>query len=183
LRGDGPPSEDFASTVGAAVQMQERGVDWAYIGDSGVALLDCTGAVEKETPDDIEPLRVRFPKVGALPPGERHLHLRALYRNPDDPAVPGFGVLTGEPAALRYVQSGSWEGLSPTDVVVVFSDGFRPFLRNGLGPSLALWAAHRCTDEVWADHLERVRRLQPELFTDEATLVTLTANHAESEVS
>lgn len=121
---DGPV--DLAGAVAAVAVLAERVVSWAYIGDCGIAHVSAAAGLLATTPDDIEPLRHAFPPISE--PGHiRMPAIRARFRN--DPTGRGFGVLTGEPAALRYVRSGTWPCV-PGATVAVFSDGARPMLRD-----------------------------------------------------
>jgi hypothetical protein len=116
--------DDLAGTVGAAATTNASTVDWVYIADCGVALITAEGALRHISPDDIAPIRPLFPssEVSAY---ERMWTIRDLYRN--TLGGPGFGVLTGEPAALRYIRAGHWPKV-PGDCVAVFSDGCRPLI-------------------------------------------------------
>lgn len=116
--------DDLAGTVGAAATTSASTVDWAYIADCGVAVITAEGSLRHISPDDIAPIRPLLPS-SELSAYERMWTIRDLYRN--TPAGPGFGVLTGEAAALRYIRAGQWPKV-PGDCVVVFSDGCRPLI-------------------------------------------------------
>jgi hypothetical protein len=131
--------DDLAGAVAAAARVFPGWVEWTYIGDSGVALLSPTGDAMHVTPDDIAPLRPSFPSCTDMHPSDRMRIVREGYRNQD--SDPAFGVLTGETWATRFIRSGVWRGTGGC-TVIVFSDGFRPLLRD----------RHLCVSLVRANH-------------------------------
>lgn len=121
---------DLAGTVAALAQLDSRTrLQWAYIGDAGIALLSPSGDLKKETVDDVAVARRFFPQNNAHSKRERRHVIRSLLRNSPRRSRGSYGVLTGEHSALRFVRSGSWRA-DTRDVCVVFSDGFRPFLHH-----------------------------------------------------
>lgn len=168
---------DLAGTVGAIARCQGNVLEWAYIADSGVAVVGCSGGVEWETPDDLAPLRRRrFSEFEKLTRAERHVAIRDRFRNRVAPSAEGFGVLTGEPEALGYVRTGA-RRLSGGEVVLVFSDGFRPFLRDRrVWGRIGAWAGGGCAAAEWHAELNRLRRHAPSRFRDEATVLSLSRN-------
>lgn len=121
---------DAAGTVAAVARIEPHQIAWAYIADAGIALLDRDGRVLAETHDDVQTARQYFPSA-TLPSAYKRAVIRGHLRNHPTLARGGYGVLTGQSAALGYVRSGYWT-VNNAHVCVVFSDGFRPLLRDPL---------------------------------------------------
>lgn len=79
------------------------------------------------TPYDIEPQRPSFPSPTEMHPSDRMRIVRGRYRKEDSDRA--FGVLTGETGVAQFYTVGVWCGAQDR-TVIVFSDGFRPLLRD-----------------------------------------------------
>lgn len=166
-------TDDLAGTVVAVVAVRGTNLEWAYLGDCGIALLDNRGAVTEITPDAIEPLRAEFPPTSE-PAHLRMSWVREHFRNTESGR--GFGVLTGEPAATRHIKSGKWVITSAVAAVVAFSDGARPALHDArlrkaiLDPTV--------TNEQLSKAL--LRAAVDQRLTDEATLAIIRPGETKS---
>lgn len=159
-------TDDLAGVVAAAAYLGNGQIDWAYIGDCGVVALAVDGTVVAMTPDDIEPLRPGFPP-SELPPHVRMATIRRGYRNMRLTSG-GFGVLTGERWATKYIRHGTWPLVADT-TVAVFSDGARPMLDD-----VVLCRLLASLDTTGRDISARLRHLASTRgLTDEATIAVV----------
>src|SRR5690606_23673347 len=99
-----------------------------WIGDCGVAVIR-KGSLVFQTRDQLEGLLAYLRERPAPYDDARRVYIRRELRNRPDFRPDGrevtYGVLTGEPSALPYIQTGSFL-LRPGDVVAVYTDGFAP---------------------------------------------------------
>jgi len=120
---------DLAGTVASGAIISGSSYHYGFICDCGVAVFDSNGKLKFKTDDEGPTTRDKeiWPlirkKLGRdinwkMPEARREL--RSNYRN--NPKNPSFGVLTGEPLAMRYVRVGSGK-LDSGDVLMVYSDG------------------------------------------------------------
>lgn len=121
-------ANDLAGTVAALARAEPADrVTWAYIGDAGAALVADDGTIVEQTPDDVDAARRHFP--AGVSPHESRAIIRGELRNHPNCPPGGYGVLTGEASALKYMHEGVWAA-GPSIGYLVFSDGFRPMLQS-----------------------------------------------------
>jgi Protein phosphatase 2C len=157
--------DDVASAVAAVATTATSGISFAYIGDAGIAVLGADGKVSRITADDIQPIRRHFPPR-SMPPHERMASMIDAFRNRSDGS--GYGALTGERAAERYIRCGVWRLRRDDTAVVAFSDGARPMLETADFGSEILQCRHSA--ELSAALRNFADRLR---LDDEATLAVL----------
>ncbi len=126
-------SRDLAGAVAAAAMVRGSTVDYALVGDCGLAIVDEKGCLVSETRDRVAEARSSFPADGEVE--DRKVAIRSRYRNRPTADHPTYGVLTGEDAAVEYMVCGQWR-LGESDTLVLFTDGFRPLLYDA--PSLRI---------------------------------------------
>ncbi|HEY3266117.1 MAG TPA: protein phosphatase 2C domain-containing protein [Armatimonadota bacterium] len=119
---------DFAGAVAAAVRLEGRSLQVGWIGDCGVAVIR-DGALLYLTRDQLDEVNAHL-RANPAPFGDdRRVAIRRDLRNRPSHLHKGrpvtYGVLTGEPEALHYVEIATLD-LLPGDVVCVHTDGFRP---------------------------------------------------------
>ncbi len=117
----------FAATA-AMARIDGHILNWAHICDAGVMIIDTHGKVKLQK----DGCHHYFPwpnDVRGYESSTWTLFARTLVRNAisKENKLLGYGVITGEPEAERYVESGTYR-LSSRDVVVLYTDGFAPYL-------------------------------------------------------
>lgn len=124
---------DYAGAVFSAVILNDVSQKfwWFFLTDCGVAQLESDGQVVWITSDLLAPVRARFPtEEQAGGKKERQRSIRRDWRNKLNHGLAhSFGVLTGEEAALKYIQTGQRQ-YSRGQTIVLFSDGCRPFFAD-----------------------------------------------------
>lgn len=122
----------FAATAAFAV-IKEGMVYWASICDSAVVHFSKDGQLKFKSKDDWNVIRENLPPDWLkIPSSERKKIIRKTYRNgvsPDGRLI-GYGVVTGEKAAERYLNTGKF-AVAAGEVVMIFSDGFENYLKLG----------------------------------------------------
>lgn len=117
----------FAATAAMAI-IKGRRLEWAHVCDAGVVIVSKNGELKMRKDD----CRHSFPWPKDTKNYESStwtLFVRTIVRNAIGPEgkSQGYGVVTGEPEVEQYIEKGICR-LSPGDSVVLFSDGFTPFL-------------------------------------------------------
>lgn len=120
---------DFWACVAAGAVIDAGKLKWATIGDSQIAVFSQKGELKFVSPDGLK----KFSNYVSKHPGywrdpERRKFIRSQFRNNynrSDSA--GYGALTGEKSAEKFIVSGLY-GLETSDLVVIFTDGFAKLL-------------------------------------------------------
>jgi serine/threonine protein phosphatase PrpC len=117
----------FAATVTTAIVTGRR-LDWAHICDAGVAVITKDGKLKMKK-DDCRHSFPWFKDTKQYEASARTFFIRTIVRNAIGPdgQLQGYGVVTGEPEAERYIESGKYS-LLPGESAVLFSDGFASYL-------------------------------------------------------
>jgi len=117
----------FAATVAIAL-LKGRKLEWAHVCDAGIAIIGKGGVLKmkKDGCGDSFP----WPKdIAKYESSTRTFFWRTIVRNgiglTGKPQ--GYGVVTGEPEVEHFIERGTYT-LSPGEAVVLFSDGFAPYL-------------------------------------------------------
>ena len=128
-------TNDFAGCVSALANITQDVVNWGYICDSGLAIFDKSGDLIFKTEDQGPTKQDKYiwQDTGLKDnswenPLARKI-IREKYRN-NPSELHSFGVLTGEPSALNYVQTGQ-EYFKPGDQVIVYTDGLEKVIESG----------------------------------------------------
>lgn len=103
-------------------------ISWGFISDCGLALFDANGNLKERTPNqgphskEKNSFLEKVVKIhGGWTNSEARKQIRSMYRNnPYHEA--GFGVLTGQPEALKFVNVGTWNA-KPGDHLFLYTDG------------------------------------------------------------
>lgn len=117
----------FAATA-AMIHLKGQTLEWAHLGDAGVMVIGPKGEVRLRR--DSCPNYFPWPSdVGCYKSSTWTFFARTLARNAVDKEnrPMGYGVITGELEAIHYLESGALK-LSPDEVVVLYTDGFTPYL-------------------------------------------------------
>lgn len=127
--------KDYLCCVGFAVRFNEQSpctLEYGYIGDCGMLIYNSFYS-------SLWPRFLSENRVGILEEfrdGERfcdkdaqRIFWRQTVRNRPERSYLTYGALTGEVSALSYVQTGSVDMIDG-DVVMLFSDGIRPFISD-----------------------------------------------------
>lgn len=163
----------FAATAAFAV-IKNNKVFWASICDSFVVHFDKTEQLKFKSPECWVLIKRNQPRgKKALSEQEKRIMVRKIYRNGIDKKgnLIGYGVVTGEKAAARYLNSGVIR-LTPEDIIALFTDGFEEYLK--LPEFINLF-------KKWpADIEEKVKKFtaqkskqEPEKFGHERTLFVI----------
>lgn len=171
---------DFFGCVGAAVvELSAERFAYGVVSDCEVAVVDRSGGLKMRTGCvDLDQSRVaRRELMQTLQlqwthPAARYITRKYFRNNPAESA--SYGVLTGEPAALRHVRTGV-EDKRADDLLLVFSDGVTPALfdassrpQPAVTRLLQAYATDRDPSRLEAWFRERVQ--------SEGTLVVSTAD-------
>jgi len=126
---------DYPACVAAGAIELNGQVNFGFIADCGVAILDEKGRLRFVTPNEgpnskgsiDQDIARRFNTSFVSPLGRRII--RQQYRNnPKNPL--SYGALTGQPEANVFIRSGQ-ETLLPGEVLFVFTDGVEDLVRKG----------------------------------------------------
>jgi len=123
-------SYDLFAATAAWAAVKENQVYWSTLCDSSLACFDGHGRIKFKSPDCWETYRKNLPSDWTkLPEAERKKIARRVYRNGVNARgeLIGYGVVTGEKAAERYLKYGRFT-VDKGDVVFVFSDGFEGYI-------------------------------------------------------
>lgn len=167
----------FAATTAFAA-VQDDQVFWASLCDAFVAQIDGKGNVMFKSPE-CWPLSRRRKYLPAdwqaHPEDERKKTIRRVYRNGinEQGELIGYGVVTGEEAAERYVNYGSFV-LAPGECAAFVTDGFEQYLNL---------PEFRAIFVEWPDDLEtrvlqftrQKAREDPKNFGHERSLIVITS--------
>ncbi len=120
----------FSATVAFAL-VKNSELFWGAIGDTKIFLEDKNGKVEFSSSDRVEEIeRITAKKFPNPKPQQKKIFQQKYYRNkigPDGKLI-GYGVIDGEPEALRYVESGKAK-IKKGDQLFIFTDGFTPYFK------------------------------------------------------
>ncbi len=129
-------SKQYAATVGVAGFIDNGVFYYGQISDCGIMALDQFGNRELDIISAgqlVSPFLAQFENRGDFAPGsqEEHVYFRSKVVNHQEIEFEGkklnFGVLTGEKNAVQFVRYGAYE-LIPGNTVLLYSDGFLPFV-------------------------------------------------------
>ena len=125
---------DYAACVAAGAVIDGLKLQWASIGDCFVAIFDADGNLKFESPHGTEAwAEFESKNPGDWTKPEYRRKVRSQFRNNPEQIIDGklvaYGALTGEPAAEKFIKSGS-EELTEGDMVLCFSDGFLHTMRH-----------------------------------------------------
>ena len=118
----------FATTFTAAV-VRDNTLYWMSIGDSFVSVFDADNKHIFKTPDMWPDRHEYLPEgFGDLPLSERMKIIRHDYRNGIDEQgrLIGYGVVTGDERAERYIKTGSLP-LPEDHLLTVYTDGYEAY--------------------------------------------------------
>lgn len=121
----------FAATAAWAV-VKDNQIYWSVLCDSGVACFDEQGRAKFKSPDCWTIYRKNLPSDWTKTPEvERKKTARRVYRNGVNAQgeLIGYGVVTGEKAAERYLHRGKFT-VNKGDTVFIFSDGFENYINQ-----------------------------------------------------
>ena len=168
---------DLFAATGALLLLKDEKLYWASICDSFAAQFDKQGKIKFQSPPCWTAMRARMEKNPAnLSEEEKRIMVRRVYRNgiDDKGNLIGYGVITGEEAAMKYLNSGRLK-IKTGDLLALFTDGFEEYLK--LPEFINLF-------KEWPDNLEE--KLQkftaekskedPEKFGHERTLIVIKYN-------
>jgi serine/threonine protein phosphatase PrpC len=120
----------FAATA-AFVIIKNDYVYWASMCDSSVTHFNKSGKLKFSSPECWQDLRKNLPaNWDEIPECERRKEIRKTYRNGIDKKcnLIGYGVVTGEEIAEKYLNFGKFP-IESGDIVVVLTDGFENYIK------------------------------------------------------
>lgn len=120
---------DYYSTVASAVQIKENLIEYAYIGDCGIILMDKDKTIKFQTENGVKEAIKHFDTKG-IPWSNKEARkwIRKNYRNNKNEKY-SYGAFTGEESALLYIKAGILKK-EKGDIIILYSDGFYPFLKK-----------------------------------------------------
>jgi serine/threonine protein phosphatase PrpC len=168
---------DLFAATGAFVLIKGDKIYWATICDSFAAQFEKKGKIKFQSPPCWTAMRSKMQKNPAnLSEVEKRKLVRRVYRNGIDNKgnLIGYGVITGEESAMKYLNSGRLK-LKTGDLVALFTDGFEEYLK--LPEFIELF-------KEWPDDLEEIlqkftaekSKEEPEKFGHERTLIVIRYN-------
>jgi hypothetical protein len=155
---------DFAGCVAAGAIIRGNVLNFSYICDCGVAIVNSNGQITTRTKDEGPAVLDRVIWATDIMQGEKwenasaRKKIRSLFRN--KPLCPyGFGVLTGESNAINYVRTLK-VNLARGDTIFLYTDGLEPILTQKRFPEI-----------VASRNFDRLKDLAKEIVQSEGTLV------------
>lgn len=178
-------TEDLAGCVASAAVVdckknnaghKENRVNYGFISDCGVAVVGPDGELKMSTPDNgpnspakEKLFRPIIESFGGWSNPTARQYLRTQVRNA--PSGEGYGVFTGEQAAMSYVRTGSFP-ISSGDSILVYTDGSAPILYENPDSLPGGRVLDRTVASLIADReYDRLERLFRKKVRTEATLV------------
>lgn len=128
----------YPGAVATVVMIRDSRASWVHLGDTILLHLPATGGADPLTRNQIESFtgwreRCRGQYPFDVRGAEAHIRVARDIRNKSGHAE-SFGVLTGEPDALHFVETGSLL-LAPGDHLVLLTDGFQHLWKaQGINP-------------------------------------------------
>ncbi len=126
-------AHDLAGCTAAGFWEEDGFLNWQFICDSGIAILDNNGNLKFRTPDEgphfkekLLHLEQVLSQHGGFNNPEGRRIIRSQYRNNPEKGF-AYGALTGEENALPYIKKGK-EKLNDGDYVLAFTDGIGDLL-------------------------------------------------------
>lgn len=126
---------DYYGAVTSCIKIEGNILHYAFICDCGVIVYDKYGNIKFKTDDEKELFSDPYINKIGIPWNlkESRVIVRRDYRNnlnniKNNKCV-SYGALTGEKDAIDFIRTGEVE-LLPSDIVVLYSDGFVNFLEN-----------------------------------------------------
>ena len=122
---------DLFSATGSFVIIKNKFAYWASICDSAVMHFKKNGDIGFKSPDCWNTLKKNLPDGWQkIPETERKKIIRKKHRNgiSKDGKLIGYGVITGEKEAERYLRLGKFS-VQKGDVVMIFTDGFENYVK------------------------------------------------------
>ncbi len=123
---------DLFAATGACAVVKDGIVFWATMCDSFAAYFGHSGELKFKSPECWSLLRrEKLPAGWAdIALDERKKIIRRVYRNGvnETGEITGYGVITGEPAAIKYLNTG-WLKPAEGELVMLLTDGFENYLR------------------------------------------------------
>lgn len=121
-------ARDLAGCTAAGIFLEGDILNWQFICDSGIAVLNKNGILKFKTPDEGPHSKEKNPYLeeilrqhGGFDSPQGRILIRSKFRNnPQEPFA--YGALTGEETALSYVREGK-EVLDKGDFVLLYTDG------------------------------------------------------------
>lgn len=165
---------DLLAATGAFVVIKNQIVYWASMCDAYAASFDEFGKNKFWSPECWPRLRRNLPdNWNTIAENERKKIIRRVYRNGvnEKGELIGYGVITGEENAVRYLSGGSFL-INSGDIIAIFTDGFENYMK--LPEFIDLFVS-------WPDDLEaKVRQFtsqksqeNPKEFGQERSLITV----------
>lgn len=163
---------DFFAAAGAFALLKANRLFWFTIGDAEVRVFDREGKKKFVSPE-CWPDRKKFlpPDWAAVPPDKKRRIIREFYRNGVDKEgrLIGYGVVTGEEMAERYLKSGAL-AVETGDLLFLATDGFAPYLDVPEFVGLFLAQTPDLSEKVRA-FTRAMSEREPERFGHERTLI------------
>ncbi len=122
---------DLFAATSAFVIIKDDTIYWGSICDSHVMAFKKDSSLVFESPDCWPNLRKNLPlDWKEKPENIRKKAIRSIYRNGlnENGETIGYGVITGEESANRYLKSGKFT-IDRDDLVTIFTDGFEDYFK------------------------------------------------------
>lgn len=169
---------DFWACVAAGAVINQNKLHWATIGDCQVAIFHNGGKLKFLSPDGVEDFRDYISKnSGHWRNPDRRRYIRSQFRNNPKNIVAGkcvgYGALTGEKNAEKFIISGSRE-IKKGDLAVLFTDGFAGVTGQKEAPR---WLSKSFEDQSSFINYDQVlARKDYQKFGRERTLIAVQIN-------
>jgi len=165
---------DYYGAVAAAALIENGYLYYSYICDCGVIVYDKKGNIKFQTIDEKEKYSDKYCNNIGIPWNlpEARVIVRREFRNNLNNIKNGrcvsYGALTGEENAVSFIRDGKIK-LDEDDVVVVYSDGFSPLLKeeNFINEII------KFNKISFENYIENVSKINYEKYGKEKTLVIM----------
>lgn len=168
----------FAATTAFAL-IKENKLYWWTLCDAGITVFDAQKYRIYSSPlawprERREKYLLSDVTLKNVAPPERRKMIRRIYRNGinEKGECIGYGVVTGEPAASKYLETGTVL-LSPGDTVVAYTDGFEHYLSLPVFVEKFLaWTDGTISNEVESVATQAIKE-DPERYGQERSLIAI----------
>lgn len=167
------PDQDLFHTTASLAVVKENRVYWGNVGDSEINLFSRDKRRLFQTPRMQKGYTNHPPEREKMAVHEKMKLDRALGRNKisQDGYLLGYGVLTGESAALNYVDYGA-VAYAKENLLFVITDGFTPYLELPKFINLFLeWP--KDIEKVVRGFTQEMANKNPELFGKERSIIVV----------
>lgn len=165
---------DYYGAVASCVNIEGSKLHYGYICDCGIIIYDKYGNIKFQTEDDKEKYSDFYINEIGIPwyLPEARVIVRRDYRNNlnniQNNHCVSYGAITGEEEAISFIHTGTID-LENTDIVVIYSDGFRNLLQLPEFINLII----NFDSDNFEEYIEKISKSNYEKYGKEKTLIIM----------